>query len=147
MKKSVRRTVALIVGHNVENGDKGAINYLGETESSFNYRIAHKVMCEIERNQRIFPKVFTRDGLGIKGVAKKVAEFNAELSIELHFNSFERPAKGCEALVVEGDFKSIVFADLITDIVSKTFNIKERHGSGVLALNNASRGFKNLSYI
>jgi N-acetylmuramoyl-L-alanine amidase len=139
--------VALIVGHEVNGKDKGAVNYRGEPESIYNYRICQKIQKQLEPYSNIQSSIFLRDGIGVSGVARKVAAFKPDLSIEFHFNSFSGIAKGCEALALEDEPESIQFADLITDHIASKLNIKERHKNGVLLLHKLSRGFRNLKLI
>jgi N-acetylmuramoyl-L-alanine amidase len=138
------KRIALIVGHNIsKNTDQGAVNYLGEPESIFNYRIATKL-----RNTLLAYNVgiFLRDGIGIKGVANQVNLFNPDLSIELHFNSFSSKAFGCEVLTLN-HFPSIEFANIVTDLIHTQLGIRKRQNNGVLVTYFGNRGYWNLKYL
>lgn len=138
--------IALIVGHEINGKDRGAVNYKGETESSFNNRICQMLQQELG-NRNIQSKIFYRDDIGIKGVALNVAQYDPDVSIEFHFNSFHRTARGCEALALENDTLSIEFADLITDVIRDNLGIEERNNNGVLLVGKGANGFWNLNYI
>jgi N-acetylmuramoyl-L-alanine amidase len=138
--------VALIVGHEVHGKAQGAVNYKGETESSFNFRITNKIKKLLSKYS-IESEVFIRDNIGIKGVAQKVAQYNPNLSIEFHFNSFHKIAVGTEALALKDDNESIIFADEITDRIQESFNITQRNQNGVLLTTINQNGYHNLKYL
>lgn len=139
--------IALVIGHNLLSGDKGAVNYKGETESSFNNRIAKNLKARLLLNNHIDVKVFYRDNIGLKGVADNIAEFYPHVAIELHFNSFDKPAFGCESLALDGEAESIKLADMLTDEINRELKIGQRHIDGVIRVSNGGRGYMNLKYI
>jgi len=141
-----KKRIALIVGHTAKR--PGATNYLGESEYAFNSRIARDMEVMIEAvSEDCVSRIFYRDGVGRSGVADKVIEWKADLSIELHFNSFAQKAKGCEILVLSDDRKSIDIADQITTKLSEEFGIVERHINGVKRLIDGNRGYYNLKLL
>jgi N-acetylmuramoyl-L-alanine amidase len=159
-KTPVKKTkIALIIGHTKKS--QGAVNYKGETEFSFNSRIAEKVkkIFEIKYPTKEL-KLFFRDegyySTAVVAVGKAVGKWGAKISMELHFNSFKQLAYGCEILVWEGAKdadKTIKLADEITDRMAKKFNLKERNshkykdgkvGDGVKILPSKERGALNI---
>jgi len=148
---AIKKTkIALIVGHSHES--QGAVNYLGETEFSFNSRIAARVeKLFLERDSIVDLKVFFRpDGVvptAIKKVGKAVGEWGAEASVELHFNSFKTEASGCEALVLRGGGFVPIETDFLTcffDKFHKDFGIKRR---GLKIVEKGESGFLNLKAV
>lgn len=144
--------VALIVGHYVNGPDRGAVNYKGEPESSYNERIARKVKAMLTvKGQKC--EIYTRDQYRtFAHISEAMIKFKADISIELHFNSFSKAAFGCECLALETDGASIRFADLITDKLSEIMGISERHllanqVDGVLKIAKGGRGFNNLDIV
>jgi len=142
------KKIALIVGHYVHGKDKGAVNYLGETESSFNHRICKELQHQLKIN-RVDSKIFLRDDhKTITGVGRAVSEYKPEISIEFHFNSHSSKSFGCEVLATVEDYWSITVADIITDYIEDYLNIKQRGDkSGVLLISKGGRGFGNLDAV
>jgi N-acetylmuramoyl-L-alanine amidase len=140
------KKLALIVGHNISGKRKGAKNYLGEYESEFNYRIAKKVKNKLKKFH-CGVKIFTRDGKMLLDLSKEVTDFYPDMSLELHFNSFRKPAFGCEVLALEFDPESSALARLIAANISYGMDIKRRRDQGLYTIRKGGRGFKNLNYI
>jgi N-acetylmuramoyl-L-alanine amidase len=143
--------LAIIIGHYVNGKDKGAVSYTGETESSYNLRIAKKLKTSLASHS-IDVKIFTRDEyITFARISEGVKSFGAAISIELHFNSFSKAAFGCECLALEGDHNSISFADILTDKISEIMQVSERHKNGnidgVLLIAKGGRGFNNLKIV
>ena len=140
------KRISIIVGHTKES--QGAINYKGESEYAFNSRIAEKVAKHIKRiNSEVEVRIFFRDGIGRSGVANLVKEWKADISIELHFNSFKEKAYGIEILVLHKDIVSMMAADAITDELADKFQLRERCHDGVRLLNDGERGYYNLKLL
>jgi N-acetylmuramoyl-L-alanine amidase len=146
------KKIALIVGHYVNGKDKGAVSYTGEPESKYNLRIASKLSFELSK-LGIEAKIYTRDEyVTFARIAESIKAFNAQISIELHFNSFAQAALGCECLALVGDNDSISFADLLTDKIADIMHVSERHdefkkNDGVLLIAKGGRGYNNLNII
>jgi N-acetylmuramoyl-L-alanine amidase len=143
----VKTKIALIVGHS--KTAQGAVNYLGETEFSFNSRIAAMVEKMFsERESNVDLKVFFRPGgaaaPAMAKVGKAVGEWGAKASLELHFNSFEGKAFGCEALVVLDSGEIPVEANFLNAMLNffeSEFKIKQR---GIKVVKKGDSGFLNL---
>lgn len=136
-----KKKIAVIVGH--EAAKKGAKIYTGEREYDYNSRIADKLLAAYKGNCDI--KIFKRDKIGISGVAKQVAEWGAEMSLELHLNaSGMASARGAEFLVISGDKDSEVKASSMAQHLQKYMGLKLRHEGGLKKLKRGERGYKNL---
>jgi N-acetylmuramoyl-L-alanine amidase len=137
--------IAIIVGHTKKQ--PGAKNYLGEHEYDWNTKIAKEMYEYIKNYSTKEVGVFRRDGIGRTGVAEKVADWKADLSIELHFNSFKKKAYGCEVLVHKNARNyqhTFRIADELTDALATAFQLKERNEDGVKSITDKDRGAYNL---
>lgn len=157
--KSKAAKIAIIVGHTAKS--PGAYNYKGESEFSFNSRIAEKVkniMKEKYPSKKV--RVFFREegyySTAVTRVGQNVGKFGAKISLELHFNSFHQVAYGCEVLIWEGAehfLKTVKVADILTDNLADKFDLRQRHrhnfpgysvGDGVKILASRDRGALNI---
>lgn len=156
--KQVR--VAIIVGHTEKA--KGAVAYTGESEWDWNNSVANKVVhfCKGKSDVKIF---YRSPNLGyraaMKDIAKRVSEWDADYSIELHFNALHKVAYGCEILVDSGskDYEFLIkMCDQWTNKLAKEFDLKQRnkvrfadstYGDGVKVLKYGERGYWNLAYL
>lgn len=155
--------VAIIVGHT--KSSQGATSYTGESEYSWNTKVANFMKDEFDK-LGVESKIFFRDGIGMSGVAREMAEDgNWDLSIELHFNAYSKVALGCEILIAEKgtdsnqDYaKCVYIADKITDDLANHFNLRERRSTaypddpnkiadGVKVTYDGVRGFGNLEVV
>jgi N-acetylmuramoyl-L-alanine amidase len=142
--KKAKHRVAIVVGHNQKA--QGAVNYLGETEFSFNSRIAQKVRSQVENlgypgavAVLVRPEVpsYTQQVKSIVGQAR-----GFDYAVELHFNSAAGPASGCEVLVAPTrTTEDEAIADEITDHLSERMDIRERGRDGVVVVQQGHGGF------
>lgn len=142
------KNVALIVGHTKKS--QGATAYNGESEYVFNTKVAKRVSKNLNEFG-INCKIFYRDKAGIYGAAHDIKDhFEADLSLELHFNAFKKVAFGTECLITDNGgryqdkTKCIEFADILTDRFSEIYNMRERHDDGVKVVTKGDRGEYNL---
>lgn len=140
------KKVAIIVGHQVNGPDKGAVAYNGIAEATYNHKVALLLKEKLIRSG-LSATVYLRDNGGFKAITKDMAVTKPDLSIELHFNSFSARSSGCECLALKGDVNSIKFADFVTDVVSAEYGSKQRDGDGVLEISKGGRGFLNLKLV
>jgi N-acetylmuramoyl-L-alanine amidase len=140
------KSVAIIVGHQVNGPDKGAVAYNGIAEATYNHKVALLLKEKLVRSG-IPATVYLRDNGGFKAITKDMAIKKPDLSIELHFNSFSLKSTGCECLALKGDLNSIRFADFVTDIVSSEYSSKQRDGDGVVEISRGGRGYLNLKLV
>lgn len=141
--KGAYNKIAIIVGHG--SGDSGAVSWDGKrNEFEYNSNVAEKIktLCSSKTI-----KTFYRDGRGISGVNKDARKWGGDLTLELHLNSFNGVAKGCEILALSGDKASIKFGqDLATAFCNKFGRIK-RDGDGVKELTSKDRGHYSLALV
>lgn len=146
-------SLAIIVGHS--KNKQGSSSYKGVSEYVFNSKIA-SMMTDLlkEYSDEVEWRIFYRDDVGIYGVAELVYEWkrDCDLTLELHFNSFKKPARGCEVLVNENASnieRCIFYADIITDELAKEYGIIQRNVTadhdGIRFVGEGDRGYKNLS--
>jgi len=139
----MERKVAIIIGH--REGNEGAVNYLGESEYSFNTRIAGKMEGLFHRVNAF---AFSRErNESMSLLAEEIAEFNPALSIELHFNSFSQPVKGAvtEALIHHNSsIQTLVLSKIFLQEMQNEFKFGIR---GALRVNQGDRGYINLNHL
>lgn len=134
--------IALVVGHNKKS--QGAVNYLGETEYSFNKRIANKIQQKLLVNGikcAIIERPAGSYSYQASYVADLVKDLGIEFSLHMHFNSASSKARGCEVLVAPSASEmDDTIADLITDELNKKFGFRERHEDGIKRVYKGHRG-------
>lgn len=143
----IKNSVGIIIGHNASN--QGAINYKGESEFSFNSRIASGLKEIINRTPDLNCKVYTRKSYlpfkeQIQDVAKSVEMDGCKFTIELHFNAGPIGSRGCEILAHSKNKEAIRIADAITDQIEYTYSINQRSTDGVKEVNEGDRGSENI---
>lgn len=128
------KKIAFIIGHNKEA--KGAVAYNGKFEYDFNCQVAMGVCSWFSDDQvQWFIKTVN--------YTQMVKNWNPDLIIELHFNSFQKPAMGCEALVLKDSQNSNLEAEYLLKVFNQRFKIKSR---GVKKLTNRlERGYRNFN--
>lgn len=135
---------AIIVGHT--ETQQGAINYLNETEFVFNSRIALKVQNKLLDVYGLSCKILFRpSGVGymkqVETIVKSALEANVKYCMELHFNSINGKAFGCEVLVANtSELTDNRLADYITDLLNERLAIRERGNDGVVVVEKDHRG-------
>lgn len=143
-----KHILGIIVGHNSKA--RGAVNYKGETEFDFNSRIALRMKEIIDSSDSLFnATIYNRiPGAGygneIAELAKDIKEDACELTMELHFNSGPKGARGCEILVHTKNKLAIGIADAMTDQIEHIFGIFQRDQDGVREVAKGDRGAYNL---
>ena len=139
--------IAILVGHN--SVAQGADNYKGESEFKFNSRIARKLLPKINKQAVIIKRPAIADyTANCKHVKKLVEALEVPLVLSLHFNAYDKPAYGAEALLIttmsEIDNK---LGDKITDLLNEKLGFKERGEDGVKLLRQGTRAYKMHSYV
>lgn len=140
---------AFVVGHNEKN--QGAVNYLGESEWTFNKRIAKKAISELEELGVKSAMILRPRGPyshQCESVAEQARELGVEYAFSLHFNAAGTPkASGCEVLVkleTETEEDELV-ANYLSDLLKKEFGIRQRYGDGVKYISEGHNGNGMLS--
>lgn len=136
--------VALVIGHHKKV--KGALSkYFGMREFDFYSEVVKNIdICptDIYFHDENISGYTTR----IKNTSKKLNNKNYDLVIEMHFNSFNKKANGCETLYFYNSKKSRYLAGKFSKVVNRMTGIKLRH-EGLKALaNRKDRGFASVYY-
>jgi N-acetylmuramoyl-L-alanine amidase len=140
-----RKKVAIIVGHG--NGDGGADTWNGSNEYNYNFFAADLVKKLVSEKDI---EIFLRDSEGIVGVCKRVEKWNPDISIELHLNSFNKSAHGCEVLCLVGDSNSAELGMEFAKKFTEKFRRTLRGNKGIKWIAPSERGglsLRNLSKI
>ena len=83
-----------------------------------------------------------------KHIKEVVKILNVPLVLSLHFNSYTKPAKGAEALLVTtSSTLDDRLGDKITDLLNEKLGIKERGNDGVKLLTVGERAYKMHKYV
>jgi len=141
MDSSPKKKIAIVVGHG--NGDGGANTWNGSNEFNYNSFVAE----EVKRKTKHLVKNFYRGKSGIVGVALEAVAWNPDISIELHLNSYNGKAKGCEVLVLQGDKKSAELAREFAWQFTSKFGRVLRGDQGVKWLSSGDRGAASLKAV
>lgn len=115
--------IALIVGH--EKTKQGASNANGETEYSFNKKLA-ALIAPILLASGHEPFVVYRDGTTYAQLPKRVNQTQADVAISLHCNSFKKIASGSEVLHYVNSERSEKLASLIQSEVVAALGLNDR---------------------
>lgn len=141
------KKLGLIVGHSAKS--QGAKNYLGESEYTFNARIATRV-AEISNKQYqslLEVKVFNRFGGPYQDLCPDIRLYKPDVTLELHFNAAISRAYGVEILVYADGPKShenAIIGDIITDLFSEEYGVRERH---TIRLGGDSKSLDGVKYM
>lgn len=136
--KSKFKRIAVIIGHGA--GDSGAVGN-GTNEFAYHSQVA-KALQGLCPQKEI--KLFFRDKRGIGGVNDDAEDWGGDLTIELHLNSFNGKAKGCEVLVLSGDDASIKMGQDFANLFCSTYSRIKRDMDGVKELKKGDRGHYSL---
>lgn len=69
------------------------------------------------------------------------------MTIELHLNSYNKKAVGCEVLVLDKDIQSSITAKSFASAFAKKFNRVKRGEGGVKWIKAGDRGYGNLNSV
>jgi len=136
-----KKKIAIIIGHG--SGDPGASTWNGSNEFLYNSNVAEY----IKANSKHDVKLFYRSSTGIVGVALKAVSWNPDVSIELHLNSYNGKAKGCEVLVLDNDEKSGELARSFAASFTSKFDRVLRGDKGIKWLSSGDRGAASLKVL
>lgn len=138
------RKLAIVIGHEAKAKGAKATIPIDAYEYDYNTEVA-QAMYRYAKNYGIECKVFTRDGVGIRGAYNLVNEWaqgHNACCIELHFNSFDGKARGTETLCDDDPSESIEFAREIQNAMCSLFKREGKQNRGI-KMNNG-RGDANL---
>ncbi len=126
------KTVSIIIGHGDYDGkgnfDSGAKNHNGKSEFEEQAIVAKTIQQNVKK-KTVY--LCYRKNKGISGVAKEALSYKPDMTIELHNNSFNGKAEGCEILTLKGDTISISFAQDLAKKFCAHFGRKMRDLDGV----------------
>lgn len=138
--RSEIQKIAIIVGHG--HGDSGAESWDKKT-NEFEYNsIVASALALYPHSKQV--KIFWRGSAGIMGVAAQVVLWKPDLSIELHLNSFNGEAKGCEVLCLKGDIESGKIGKDFAKKFTEKFNRTLRRDQGINWISSGDRGATSL---
>jgi N-acetylmuramoyl-L-alanine amidase len=134
--KSVK--LALVVGHEMKA--KGAKAISGIHEYDF-FRMVVSQMKDKLKDSHVEVEEFLRDGRSIRATIQAAKKWQADICIELHYNSFNKQANGCEALWVSKENK---LAQSCNEEWCKEQKIKNR---GIKVVSKGKNGFASVDEI
>lgn len=126
-----KKKIAILVGHGA--GDSGAICWNGMEEHAYNKQVAEYVASKTP------VRLFFKSSNGWAPTYLKLGAYNPDISIELHLNSFNGKAVGCEVLCTSQKAKHI--ANSFTASFCAKFSRKNR---GIKWLESGDRGYGNV---
>lgn len=129
------KNIGIIIGHS--EIEQGSIAYSGVSEFEYNSKVA-EIVKELLQDYDCNVQIYTKQGLNYAPICEKYRDDKPDMSIELHFNSYKKVARGLEVLILH---KSDIFiADRLSSLLSDELGISERRGNGVLLLKDSDRG-------
>ncbi len=140
--------LAVVIGHTSTSGGAKGIGIAREYD--YNTVVAEDMRVYAQgsfgdlSDKPIEVKLFRRDGIGVSGAYELVDEWQADLSVELHYNAASSSAKGTETLS-SGSSGSLEFAN---QVQTKLCTLLNRSGNsrGIKIRNrtNKERGWLSL---
>lgn len=126
--------VALIIGHNKRS--KGAYSpFLEKSEYDY-YKEVTDIVNKIDDTIDIYSRS-AKDGYisEMRPVVAEINKHNYDYVLELHFNSADRNARGCECLIYKNSEKGKNVAKSFNKMLSEEFDIPIR-GKGLIEITN-----------
>lgn len=140
--------VALIPGHTKES--QGTRSFNGISEYDYNLFIAH-IISNLHQfktrhglNTLSDVIIMTRDQ-GWGSIVNLINKHEIDTTIELHFNSFHKPANGVETLAMANDIGSIEFGKFLSSGIGDEYRSRLRGNDGVQEVTKVERGYHNLA--
>lgn len=139
-----KKNIAVCVGHS-RKGDNGAVNTNGVNEWAFNKPIADGVV-KLLKSKGHFAYIVdvyggNSYGSAMTDVAKQLRSLNADVAIELHFNSAELTANGNEFLYWHSSPKSKDLAEALETAFHRKFPRSKNRGCKAITPNDRGGGF------
>ena len=114
--------VAIIIGH--DKTSPGAFSkVLGQSEYIYNSEVAANLSGVADIYKRPVANGYKTQ---MEILAKQINQKNYDLVLELHFNSFNNIANGCETVGFVGNDKTKKIGESYCDVISKAYNINNR---------------------
>jgi len=129
--------IAIVRGHG--GNDPGAVGN-GTSEVEYNTWVMKYVEANTRRSVRCFY------GNSSMGAVLSSLTFKPDVTIQLHLNSYNTQAKGCEVLVVKGDTKSYPIAEKFAAAFAARFGrvLRRPEAKGKKILESSDRGVSSL---
>ncbi len=139
--------LAIVVGHNVASSGVTVVHPINQSEFDFNSEIA-EIMFQQAGSYNLEVKVFFRIEQNsytneINQVYAEVNEWNADFSIELHFNAFDAKVIGTEVLS-SGTSESLRYANLTQTKLLELYRPSGDGDRGVNILVSGDRGYQSV---
>lgn len=137
--------LAIVVGHTKRSPGAVGVSPIDDYEYFWNTQLARKIQ-QVAVQERVDCGIFFRDGIGIEGAYKAVAEWGARSCVELHFNSFNGSVIGTETLYGElpasRHWASVVQAQMV-----EIYDRQERADRGIKERAIGERGGRNVNQL
>lgn len=136
---------AFLIGHN--QWAQGALNYRGESEWSFNSRIARLASEILAREFGKSCYILFRPGgsysAQVRDVRRQAREYDIHKLLSLHFDAFHNPSvQGTTGLTVDTPTdRDEKMAKLVTDLIAEEYGISQRGNQGVRVLSSNHSGY------
>lgn len=142
---TVRRKVAIVVGHNSASQGAGSLSPLRRSEWVYNTRVAQEIFEEAW-HYNIEAKTFMRVPSGsyseeIRNVYAQVGTWGASCALELHFNSGPSTATGTETLYRADSTRGRMLAAKVQASVVSALGLRDR---SLVARSRGERGAGSL---
>ena len=138
--------MGICIGHS-RRGDRGAVNH-DDTTDEWTYNLRAGEALQKSLNTKGIPsKLYSHYGgdsysSAMRDLKRRLKEDNITLALELHFNSYNRYARGCETWYRFGAPKSEKLASFLQAAVLNAYGSIDR---GIKAAKRGGRGFGFLS--
>ena len=135
---------AIVVGHTLNRPGAMAAAPISQAEYTWNKDLAGKIkaLCDVKA---IESRIFYRDGIGISGAYRQVADWGAAMVVELHFNAFNTQAHGTETLYDnDRNAESKAWAQRLQDGMLAALSLRDR---GLKERDPGDRGYSSVSAI
>jgi N-acetylmuramoyl-L-alanine amidase len=138
--------LAIVVGHDIKAKGATSVGPLNVQEYDYNVDLAEH-MYRSAMAKGITTRVFTRNGIGIKGAYENVRKWSDEntVCVELHFNSYNGKVQGSETLFDKDPLESIELAREVHKEIVEVFQRKNKHDRGIKLVDYGERGYLNLN--
>jgi len=141
--KEIKMKLGIIVGHNQRQQGANGIDPINASEFLYNKKIA-EIMKANAKSFSLKSKIFNRKYRGsyrdeIAEVYGKSDDWGAEVTVELHFNAYNRNTRGTETLCYESE-ASLRTGNAIHRELIQLFNRDRNTDRGIKTYRNLTRG-------
>lgn len=148
VKIDIKVKINIIVGH-TEKSQGAKLVTTGESEYDYNKDLAKRIK-KFAESKNVKVNIFYRDDIGISGVYEKIKKSKNDCALELHFNSFNKTAKGTTLLFndekdTENGEKQL--AEKLQKMMDEIFSYDNRTKRKMRKIDIGNRGYKNVTRI